>query len=142
MKKLKILVIVLLLAILTTGCDKNKLICTKNTNLDGVKTDYKYEIKFDHNKPLSGKFNIKMIFDDESVKYIDLTYKDLKQRYNLNEENGIKIKKTQTENTINFRIDVDFEKVNEFDKLEINIKNNQNLNDIKMYLEDMNYKCK
>lgn len=150
MKKLKLLMLVVMVAIMTTGCGKEeKLDCSITQSQAGVKMEQNIKMQFKDKKVNK----ITMILDakadndiikqgwSEFSKTLENTYKDPNQE-------GIKITTNNNEKdyVFNITIDIDLEKASEENLKAYNLDGiadkKSNIEDVKKNAENSGYSCK
>ena len=136
----KILIIAIIILITLTGCNTNKLECTKEQNSATIKINATFNKENNNIETL--KFNQKTIYDKFNA-YIDLHYYELKESYSsLDNINGITYDVKENKNDITINLNVDYNKLPNINNILIPIDKNSNIEIAKQKLINNGYTCK
>lgn len=142
MKNKLYLIGIMCCAFLLTGCGTKTLTCTKSETESGSTTEEKIIVKFKKDKVSSANMEMNMKFGEEQKSYIDMSYNILKSTFDSMKEDGLDVKTSKTDDTINVKLDVDFTKIKDADNLSVDIDKSQTYEEVKKELIEQDYKCK
>ncbi len=146
MKKVVLCSLVLMMMILSSGCNKiEKLHCTKTeTSSENLELKEALNITFQGHEVIKMSIYSEIEISGSYVHYVDDLWSILKQQYvNLEGKKGISFSTSSTDNILSVTIDADLKKMDKEAKKELSIGNvRQSLKDAKKEMESKGYTCK
>ena len=131
-----------LFALILTGCGTKTLTCTMNNSDGGMETKESIKVKFKKDKPSTAEMKMEMIFDENSKSYMSMLYNILESSFEDYKQEGVTVNTKKTSDKINVEMNVDFNKVENADELDISIEEDSNFESLKESLESDGYNCK
>lgn len=143
MKKLLCFGSLLFLCLLMTGCGgNNQLVCTKTNTEDGITTEEKVTVDFKSNRPSTMLMEMNLKLSGEQKNYIDLMYTTLDSTFSEMETEGVDIDTSKKDDSISVKLNIDFSKVKDSDKLDLEVSEDDTYEATREQLIEEGYQCK
>lgn len=150
MKKLKVLVLVVMVAIMTTGCGKEKTLnCSMTKTQSGVNMDQNVKMQFKNDKVNKITMSLNAKADNDLIKQgWSVFASTLENNYKDPNKDGIKISTNNNaeDYIFNITIEIDLEKASEEDLKAYNLDGiadkKSNIENVKKNAEKSGYSCK